>query len=451
MSTHTIIFSVKRQELRITNGFGRFASDTYNYISARFELDEEWEEYDVIKAIWQNDACKVTQLISDNTEVPVPAEVLSRKAPITVNLVGYKTENDELVKRLTTYPCPAFIIDRKVMVDGNEASGITQNLFEQYIEIVAAEVSKVTDMTVSAHADTEPSVEKTESGGAVHLSFGLVKGDKGDQGDPGTDGVDGSDGADGEDGVGIDSITKTDTSGLVDTYTITFTDGSTTTFNVTNGEDADAAKGVPVYFGVCETAASEREKIVAVSGDFVLEDGALLYVHFKHAVEVQSPSLNVNSTGDYFISMNKSSGGVYLFNAEWQPISGNSVIGFVINQLSENRWCYTLLDYGAPPWYLDKYGRDSLNLPKPLLYWGEIGAGDTFCNIIISPAGGARDIFSVTASRDDETNGIAYNVPCTWQYDYSNAYSTTEATLTVSIDSASTDEIYIQVLVYPDL
>jgi plasmid maintenance system killer protein len=41
----------------------------------------------------------------------------------------------------------------------------------------------------------------------------------------------------GETGNGIESIEKTGTSGLVDTYTITFTDGSTTTFNVTNGSN----------------------------------------------------------------------------------------------------------------------------------------------------------------------------------------------------------------------
>ena len=39
----------------------------------------------------------------------------------------------------------------------------------------------------------------------------------------------------GSDGKGITSITKTGTSGLVDTYTITYTDGSTSTFTVTNG------------------------------------------------------------------------------------------------------------------------------------------------------------------------------------------------------------------------
>lgn len=53
--------------------------------------------------------------------------------------------------------------------------------------------------------------------------------------------------AEGEDGVGISSITKTGTSGKVDTYTITFTNGQTTTFTVTNGEDGtDGTDGVGI-------------------------------------------------------------------------------------------------------------------------------------------------------------------------------------------------------------
>ena len=50
-----------------------------------------------------------------------------------------------------------------------------------------------------------------------------------------TNGADGQDGDDGNDGKGISNISKTDTTGLVDTYTITFTDGTSTTFAVTNG------------------------------------------------------------------------------------------------------------------------------------------------------------------------------------------------------------------------
>ncbi len=56
---------------------------------------------------------------------------------------------------------------------------------------------------------------------------GNIKGDKGDSG---------KDGSDGKDGVGISSVVKT-SSGSVDTYTVTYTDGSTYEFTVTNGQD----------------------------------------------------------------------------------------------------------------------------------------------------------------------------------------------------------------------
>ena len=57
------------------------------------------------------------------------------------------------------------------------------------------------------------------------FSFGLPRGAKGETG------------ATGETGNGISNIRKTSTSGLVDTYTITYTDGTTTTFTVTNGQN----------------------------------------------------------------------------------------------------------------------------------------------------------------------------------------------------------------------
>ena len=44
-------------------------------------------------------------------------------------------------------------------------------------------------------------------------------------------------------GYGVTSIEKTGTSGLVDTYTITYTDGRTSTFQVTNGHDATVRLG----------------------------------------------------------------------------------------------------------------------------------------------------------------------------------------------------------------
>ena len=194
MTNHTIIFSAKRQELRVTNGFARFASDTINYIYARFELDDEWQEFDVVKAVWQNDECKISQLITHNTEAAVPIEMLSRRSLVTVNLVGYTVEDEELTERLTTYPVKALIVDKTAIVEGDESSGVSPSLFDQYIEIVATEVGRVTDMTVSAHSSDTATVDKSEVSGVVHLAFGLPKGDKGDAGSPGQPGAPGPQG-----------------------------------------------------------------------------------------------------------------------------------------------------------------------------------------------------------------------------------------------------------------
>lgn len=59
------------------------------------------------------------------------------------------------------------------------------------------------------------------------------------KGATGDTGESGQDGQDGEDGRGITSITKTSTSGLQDTYTITYSDGTTSTFVITNGAQGE--------------------------------------------------------------------------------------------------------------------------------------------------------------------------------------------------------------------
>ena len=66
------------------------------------------------------------------------------------------------------------------------------------------------------------------------------KGGKGDPGAPGTPGAKGDPGERGETGVGVQSVERTagdGSPGTADTYTITLTDGSTSTFTVYNGAD----------------------------------------------------------------------------------------------------------------------------------------------------------------------------------------------------------------------
>lgn len=69
-----------------------------------------------------------------------------------------------------------------------------------------------------------------------------IQGEQGIQGIQGIRGEQGIQGIQGETGNGIATIQKTSTSGLIDTYTITYTDGNTSTFSITNGEDGEVSQ-----------------------------------------------------------------------------------------------------------------------------------------------------------------------------------------------------------------
>lgn len=219
-------------------------------------------------------------------------------------------------------------------------SDVVQQLANQFQAIR----NQITDMTVGCHEDTEFSVEKSLIDGGIHLEFGLIRGPQGPQGEPGTPGAPGSPGPQGdpftyadftdaqlealrgEDGKGITSISKTGTSGLVDTYTITYTDGTTSTYTVTNGADGsgggeanvqsdwnqtdttadDYIKNKPTAlhkygqgYGSSSDAAATAAKIVTFNG-YVLKAFGLLAVRFNNGVS-QLSSLNVGGTGVKYV------------------------------------------------------------------------------------------------------------------------------------------------------
>jgi hypothetical protein len=64
-------------------------------------------------------------------------------------------------------------------------------------------------------------------------------------------------------GNGIQSITKTGSSGLVDTYTILFTDGTSTTFTVTNGQDGSA----DIHWGDVQGSIADQADLQAALND----------------------------------------------------------------------------------------------------------------------------------------------------------------------------------------
>lgn len=83
---------------------------------------------------------------------------------------------------------------------------------------------------MEAEVDVENRYDAEKKKTFTDFTFSIPKGNQGIQG------IQGQKGETGATGNGIISISKTGTSKLVDTYTISFTSGATTTFQVTNGK-----------------------------------------------------------------------------------------------------------------------------------------------------------------------------------------------------------------------
>ena len=113
--------------------------------------------------------------------------------------------------------------------DVTTTDGSPETIIPEMTELVErAEAAAEVLLDCSAIATTLPAGSNATASYDVDngvFTFGIPRGNKGETGDTG------------ETGNGIASITKTGTSGLVDTYTIYFTDQTTTTFTVTNGQN----------------------------------------------------------------------------------------------------------------------------------------------------------------------------------------------------------------------
>lgn len=112
------------------------------------------------------------------------------------------------------------------------------------------------------------------------------KGDKGDTGEQGPAGNDGQDGEDGKDGVSVVSILKTGSEDSIDTYTITYSDGTTSTFIVVNGVDGDQGiQGIP--------GADGHTPVITIS-----EDGYWVIDGVKTNTLAQGPKGDKGDVGD---------------------------------------------------------------------------------------------------------------------------------------------------------
>lgn len=166
-----ITFEAKGQYLAKTGGIDAYASDTIEYIEAHFETD--WDDYDIIQAIWSNGTAVATVIDSLGNCV-VPSEVLNKQSRVYVNLVASDIVNDEVVERLTSYPVEALMVNVKVPVDGSTPSKVTPSQFEQFVEVVKADADRAEEASNDAKGYAESAEESAEKAEQASANAGYM-------------------------------------------------------------------------------------------------------------------------------------------------------------------------------------------------------------------------------------------------------------------------------------
>ena len=220
-------------------------------------------------------------------EITVPPEMYRNAGSGKMVISGYAIEDNTLVKRKYTLPCVMEVQNTIVRRGANAIPG-TESVYEQLRKQMQGDIAEALEKaknsgdfdgaaatvevvnTTTLDSDAQAIVENVGTKSAAKLAFGIPRGEKGDSGERGAAGVyvleDGDtvdnipDDANivlfptGEnitlaDGRGISTIERTSgdgSAGSLDTYTITYTDKTTSTFSVRNGIDGQIfnVKGV---------------------------------------------------------------------------------------------------------------------------------------------------------------------------------------------------------------
>ena len=268
---------------------GRITLGTYGSVGVdrlSFVFSGEWEGLLTKATFYPVYGSPVEMLASG--EVIVPPEIYKQSGVGKLVISGYAVENNVLKKRKYTLPCE-MEIPNTIVRNGKNSIPETPNIYEQLRAQIQDDITNAlqtakdsgvfdgTDgeaatvavsRTVTLPSGSDASVSNEGTNTNARLVFGIPRGAKGDPGERGGSGVyvleDGETESDiptdaevalfpsGEDlhildGRGIVSITRTTgngTSGSTDTYTIAYSDGTTSSFTVYNGKDGAGLKPI---------------------------------------------------------------------------------------------------------------------------------------------------------------------------------------------------------------
>lgn len=243
-------FDVRHQTISRTDEF-EVVANSLHYLFARFTFSEEWEGKQQTAIFSMNNGTNISVLLTDG-ECEVPWEVLRGREFWVGVFAG---------DRITTTPVRVPV---QPSVNLNASPGVqpTPSAYELLVQRVEDALKKgpyigpndnwwVWDATVNDFVDTGV----YSHGSSPRIVNGVwwvgdtdtgvaATGPKGDKGDKGDTGNKGDKGDKGDPGNNIQAITRTagnGAPGTTDTYTVTLTDGSTTTFSVYNGADGGGA------------------------------------------------------------------------------------------------------------------------------------------------------------------------------------------------------------------
>lgn len=233
----------------------------YNIHEVNFDFAEEYTDNLVKVALFSNNENTYKVIIANN-KCDIPTEILQKKSTFILGVYAYETQNDELVLRYSPSPITLFVSAGSYIPDEDTENSepITPSELEQYqqalqdgLSEVSGTIESMTDLIDEVQTKLDngefngadgrdgedgfsPIITETQTSTGYNISITDKTGTNTISLVNGKDGQDGSPGLPGATGNGISSIIKTGTSGLVDTYTITYTNGNTTTYTVKNGE-----------------------------------------------------------------------------------------------------------------------------------------------------------------------------------------------------------------------